>query len=235
MSQSPDPRDLEAVAASALRFVDDGMSLGLGTGRAAEAFIRALGARVRTTGLRVQGVPTSVRSDRLAREVGVAVTSLDVIEALDVAFDGADEVTADLDLTKGLGGAHLRERVVAHAARRFIVLVTPDKLVEKLGTRSPIPVEVVEFARIPVTRALSRLGATVVPRTGPDGSAYATDNGNPILDARFAPIESPSALDAQIRSIPGVIDTGLFLGMAERVIVGEAGRAREVVRAGASS
>lgn len=226
MSNNLDPRDLEAVAASALRLVGDGATVGLGTGRAAEAFIRALGA----SGLRVQGVPTSVRSERLARELGVAITSLDAVESLDTAFDGADEVSPDLGLIKGLGGAHVRERVVAGAARRFVVLVTADKLVPSLGTRCPVPVEVVAFALAPVRRGLERLGAAVTRRTADGGAPFTTDNGNPILDARFPPMDDPASVDARIRSLPGVIDTGLFLGMAERVIVGEGGAAREIVR-----
>ena len=230
MSSTLDPRDLAAVADAALRFVDDGMTIGLGTGRAAEAFIRALGARVASSGMRLRGVPTSVRSEKLAREVGLAVTSLDEVAELDAAFDGADEVAPDLGLIKGLGGAHLRERVVAGAAKRFVVLVTPDKLVPKLGTKCPVPVEVVEFARVPVGRALERLGAAVTRRTAADGTPFTTDNGNPILDARFAPIDDPVALEASIRRVPGVIDTGLFLGLAERVLVGEGGAAREMVR-----
>lgn len=231
MSTGPDPRDLDAIGQFAQRFVADGMALGLGTGRAAEAFIRALGPRV-AAGLRVRGVATSVRSSLLAREVGVPITSLDEVSELDIAFDGADEVAPDLALTKGLGGALLRERVVAHAARRFLVLVTPEKLVPRLGTRSPIPVEVVAFARAPITRALEALGASVTLRATGDGGSFLTDNGNPILDARFAPIGEPAALDAAIRRIPGVIDTGLFLGMAERVLVGEPGGVRELVRPG---
>ncbi len=205
------------------------MLLGLGTGRAAEAFIRALGSRV-AGGLRVRGVPTSVRSGALAQELGIPLTTLDDVDHLDVAFDGADEVTPELALTKGLGGALLRERVVAGAAKRFVVLVTPDKLVPKLGTRAPIPVEVVPFARVPATRGLARLGATPALRTTAEGATYLTDNGNPIVDARFAPIDDPTALEAAIRRIPGVIDTGMFLGMAERVLVGEAGAVRELVR-----
>lgn len=206
------------------------MLLGLGTGRAAEAFIRALGARIAGERLQVRGVATSLRSATLARELGVALTTLDVVDHLDLAVDGADEVTPELSLTKGLGGALLRERVVASAARRFIVLVTPEKLVPKLGTRSPIPIEVVPFARVPATRALEKLGAKAVQRTKPDGSPYMTDNGNPIVDARFAPIDDPAQVDAAIRRIPGVIDTGMFLGMAERVLVGEPSGVREMVR-----
>jgi ribose 5-phosphate isomerase A len=227
VSTGPQAQDLDALGQSALRFVEDGMLLGLGTGRAAEAFIRALGARV-ASGLSVRGVPTSVRSALLAGELGIPLTTLDEVDHLDVAFDGADEVTPDLQLTKGLGGALLRERVVAVAARRFVVLVTPEKLVPKLGTRCPIPIEVVAFARVPATRALARLGATPTLRTTPEGGTVLTDNGNPILDARFAPIDDPALLEAAIRRIPGVIDTGMFLGMAERVLVGEAGNVREL-------
>jgi ribose 5-phosphate isomerase A len=223
----PDPADLDRVALAALARVADGMALGLGTGRAAEAFIRRLGERVRG-GLRVRGVPTSLRSDALAREEGIEVLALDEAPPLDIAFDGADEVTPTLALTKGLGGALLRERVVANEARALIILVTPDKLVDRLGTRTHIPIEVVPFARPTVARHLAELGGAVVVRQQ-GGAPYFTDNQNLILDTRFAPIERPEELDARVRRIPGVVDTGLFLGMASAVLVGEPGGVRELV------
>ena len=142
MANGSDPQDLERVAHHAMRMVADGMAIGLGTGRAAEAFIHALGARSRA-GLRVRVVVTSTRSEELARRLNLDVASLSDVDRLDLAFDGADEVTPELALTKGLGGALLRERVVAYEAQRFVVLVTPEKLGDRLGTRSPIPVEVV--------------------------------------------------------------------------------------------
>ncbi|MFO0760473.1 MAG: ribose-5-phosphate isomerase RpiA [Byssovorax sp.] len=228
-SSGPDPKDLERVAQAALRLVADGMTLGLGTGRAAEAFIEALGTRARG-GLRVRGVPTSNRSDALARRLNIEVVSLQEIDRLDIAFDGADEVTPDLQLTKGLGGALLRERVVAHEAERFVVLVTPEKLVDKLGTRTPIPIEVVPFAVPTVTRHFAKLGGKAAPRKKADGFPFITDNQNWILDTDFGPIDDPVALDAAVRKIPGVVDTGIFLGMADVVLVGETGAVKELRR-----
>ena len=214
----PTPEAMDRVARAALAMVADGMRLGLGTGRAAEAFIRALGERV-ATGTEVRAVCTSIRSQTLAESLGIALGTLDDTPELDVAFDGADEVTPQLDLTKGLGGALLRERVVAAAAARFVVLVTPDKLVPKLASRTHIPIEVVPFAKAPVAAALSRLAGAAVIRSQ-DGAAYLTDNGNLILDTTFAPLDDAAALDQQIRRIPGVVDTGLFLAMASVVLVG---------------
>ena len=214
----PSPEAMDRVARAALEEVKSGMRLGLGTGRAAEAFIRRLGESVQQ-GLSVTCVVTSIRSEKLARELGIPVVTLDELYELDVAFDGADEVTPNLDLTKGLGGALLRERVVAHAAARFIVLVTPEKRVDKLGTRAPIPIEVVPFAKTPVHHALARLGGRPTLRQK-DHDAYLTDNGNVILDTRFDPIDDPRTLDAQVRAIPGVVDTGIFLGMADCVLIG---------------
>ncbi|MBI2892474.1 MAG: ribose-5-phosphate isomerase RpiA [Deltaproteobacteria bacterium] len=223
------PADLDRIAAAALGLVGADMLLGLGTGRAAEAFIRGLGERVRQ-GLRVRGVPTSRRSEALARSVGIEVTSLDEVDGLDVAFDGADEVTPHLDLTKGLGGALLRERVVANAAETFVVLVTPEKLVEKLNSRGPIPIEIVAFARAPIVRGLAALGGRPTLRVDQAGTTYFTDNGNPIVDTDFGPISDPAGLDSAIRKIPGVVDTGMFLSMADVVFVGDADRIRELRR-----
>ncbi|MBL9024011.1 MAG: ribose 5-phosphate isomerase A [Myxococcales bacterium] len=204
------------------------MKLGLGTGRAAEAFIRRLG-KAAAQGLDVVGIPTSERSDALARELGIRVTSFEHVPRLDLAFDGADEVASDLSLVKGKGGAMLRERVVAALAERFIVLVTPDKLVGALGEKCPLPVEVVPFALVPVRRRLEQLG-TVALRVTSAGSPYRTDNGNAVLDVSPASgtWSAPRESDALIRALPGVVDTGFFFAMASLVLVGEGGAAREV-------
>jgi ribose 5-phosphate isomerase A len=220
---------MNAVAERAIAEVKDGMVLGLGTGRAAEAFIRRLGAAV-AGGMRVSGVPTSERSAKLARELGITLVGLAETSRLDVAFDGADEVAPDLALVKGKGGAMLRERVVAALADRFVVLVTPDKLVDELGRKCPLPVEVVPFAFEPVRRSLAAFGEVVV-RAGA-AEPYRTDNGNPVLDVtpaggRWA---SPKDADRAIRALPGVVDTGFFFDMASLVLVGEGGRARELTR-----
>jgi ribose 5-phosphate isomerase A len=215
----PTPEAMDRVARAALELVQDGMLLGLGTGRAAEAFIMRLGERV-AGGLRVQAVTTSERSEQLARSLGIPLGSLGEIERLDFDFDGADEVTPELFLTKGRGGALVRERVVAHAAERFVVLCTPDKLVQRLGERSPIPIVVVPFAARLVARAVARLGGEPEERRTAGGSSYRTDDGGLILDTRFQPIAEPFELERALRRIPGVIDTGLFLGMAERALCG---------------
>jgi ribose 5-phosphate isomerase A len=226
----PKPEDLARVAEAALTHVADRMLLGLGTGRAAEAFIRALGARVHK-GLSVRGVPTSNRSADLCRELGIVVLTLADIERLDIAFDGADEVTPDLALTKGRGGALLRERVVAFEAERFVVLVTPEKLVPALGSRTPIPIEVVPFAQASAARHLAALGGKPTVRQKAPGAAYLTDNGNLILDTDFGAITDPARVDAGIRRIPGIVDNGIFLDMADIVLVGEEGGVRTLQRA----
>jgi ribose 5-phosphate isomerase A len=213
---------LDRVAKRALQEVESGMRLGLGTGRAAEAFIHNLGERVRA-GLQVVAVATSERSAKLAREVGITVEPLSESVPLDTAFDGADEVSGDLALTKGLGGAMLRERVVAADAKRFFVLVTPEKLVARLGERSPLPVEVVPFALPTVSRAAARLCAEARLRKAANGEAVLTDNGNLVLDLFSAPggWQDARALDQAVRALPGVVDTGFFFGMATAVFVAD--------------
>jgi ribose 5-phosphate isomerase A len=225
------PEALDRVALAALKHVRDGMRLGLGTGRAAEAFIGRLGERV-AQGLSVVGVTTSERSERLAESLGIPRATLGEIEQLDIDFDGADEVTPELFLTKGRGGALVRERIVAHVAKRFIVLVTPEKLVPQLGARSAIPIVVVPFAVPVVRRELSALGGEPVERRTVAGASYRTDDGGCILDTKFAPIADPLALDRRMRRIPGVVDTGLFLNMAELVLVGGADRVEELSQGG---
>jgi len=215
---------IEAAAASALELVGDGATLGLGTGRAASIFIRLLGARVRQ-GLRVAGVATSHESAMLATRAGIPLVDLGEELELDLTIDGADEVAPNLDLVKGWGGALVRERIVAAASRRQVIIVSGEKLVQRLGERGRIPVEVIPFALGVALRRLKslRLGPSV--RGTPDGAgAFRTENGNIILDcAPSAPLGNPQEarlLDAALRTIPGVVDTGLFLGTAERVLVG---------------
>lgn len=231
MSQAkPDPADLDRVAQAALTRVADGMILGLGTGRAAEAFIVRLGERTRR-GLAVSGIPTSKRSEELARRENIRLVTLQEVDRIDIAFDGADEVSPDLDLTKGLGGALLRERVVAYEAQQFIVLVTPEKLVPSLGTRAPVPVEVVPYAAPTVKRHLAKLGGEVTHRMKEGGSGpFMTDNQNWIFDLKMVEIKDPAKLDSAIQAIPGVVDTGLFLRMAHVVLVGEPGGVKTLKR-----
>jgi len=212
-----------AAAARALEWVKDGATLGLGTGRAAEAFVRALGARC-AEGLRVTGVPTSDRTAALARELDIPLTTLDAAGRLDVTFDGADEVDPQLDLIKGYGAAMVREKIVAESSDRLVILVGPEKRVAKLGERGRLPVEVVPFGVAFVGRVLSKLGIPGELRRSADGEPVLTDNGNPILDARVQAIDDPAGLDARLTSLPGVVGTGLFIGLASAVIIDDAGR-----------
>ncbi len=219
MAQGPDPAALDRVAFIALNRVADGMTVGLGTGRAAEAFIQKLGEKVRR-GMRIRGVPTSKRSEELAQRVQIECVSLDAIDGIDMAFDGADEVTPDLALTKGLGGALLRERVVAYEAERLVILVTPEKLVPKLGTRTAIPIEEVPFAVPTASKHLRAMGGEPTVRKKPDGFTFVTDNMNWILDVKFAPMDDPARVHEEARRIPGVVDTGIFVKVADVVLVG---------------
>jgi ribose 5-phosphate isomerase A len=220
-------RALERVAARALELVADAAVIGLGTGHAASTFVRALGAQVRA-GRVVRGVPTSEASAELAREMGIPLTGLDE-PSIDATVDGADEVDPSLNLIKGYGGALVRERIVAVASRRQIILVGSEKLVPVLGSHGRLPVEVVPFA-LPLTlRRLSRPGCVPSVRTV-GGKPFVSDNGNLVVDCAIAPIENAAAFAAWLREVPGVIDTGLFLGTADTVLVGDVNGIRELKR-----
>jgi ribose 5-phosphate isomerase A len=225
--EAADERQLERLAARALEIVVDARVIGLGTGSAASAFVRALGADVRG-GRRVRGVPTSEASAALARASGIPLAGLDE-PSIDVTVDGADEVDPDLNLIKGYGGALVRERIVAAASRTQLILVDREKLVPVLGSRGRLPVEVVPFALPLVIRELSRLGGRPTVRaTG--GQPFLSDNGNVVVDCAVSPIERPAELHAEIRAIPGVVDTGLFLGTAQTVLVADGPVIREMTR-----
>jgi ribose 5-phosphate isomerase A len=201
------------VAAAAL--VEDGMRLGLGTGSTVGHFLTAIADR----GLSVTGVPTSETTAARCRELGIDLLDPAEVDRLDLAVDGADELTADLTLTKGGGGALLREKVVAAMADRFVVIATPDKVVERLGDTFPIPVEVVPFAVGPVARGLTALGFEVTARG--EGGSYRTDNGNAVLDCRAAGgLSDPAVTDVTIALLPGVAETGLFIDLATAAILG---------------
>lgn len=216
-------------ARRALEYVKDGQTLGLGSGRAAAAFVEVLGERVRA-GLRVRGVPTSVATAELAKKVGVPLLTLEEAGALDVAFDGADEVDPQLDLVKGYGGALVREMIVAASARRFIVLVGEEKLVSALGERGKIPVEIVPYALPLARRRLEALGLAPVVRTKPGGETFVTDNGNWIVDCGTKALADPAPLERAVRVLPGVVGTGLFLGMADAVLVQDGKQVRVMER-----
>lgn len=208
------------IAERALELVPDPGLIGLGSGRAAQAFVRALGERARARGLRVRGVPTSEATAAVARECAVALTTLAEAPVLDLTVDGADEVDPRLDLIKGYGRALLREKVVAAASRRLVILVGAEKIVPRLGSRGRLPVEIVPFALPLAERRLRDLGLDPVLWMQ-DGAPETTDNGNVILDCGLEPITDPARLESDLRAIPGVVGTGLFLDMAERVLVGQ--------------
>ncbi len=201
--------------------VQSGMLLGLGSGSTAALMVQALGRRLRAGSLRdVRGVPTSAAIAAVAREAGVPLTTLDQHAELDLALDGADEVDPHLDLLKGLGGALLREKIVAAASRRLVILIEASKLVSRLGTRAPLPVEVVPFGWKSHLRALEGFGGAPRLRETGAGEPYITDEGNYILDCRFEGIPRPRELEQALLTRAGIVGTGLFLGMAAQAIVG---------------
>jgi len=209
--------------------VQDGMVLGLGTGSTVYYFLQELGRMVRA-GIRLMGVPTSVRTAEIATQLAIPLTTLDDQPHLDLAVDGADEVDAHLNLIKGAGGALLREKIIAASADRFVVVVDDSKIVTQLGERYPLPVEVVPFGHTPAIRALEGLGARVILRHGTAGQPWLSDNGNYILDCRFGPMPDPVALQKELLAIPAVVDSGLFLNMADMAIVGQANGVRLLQR-----
>jgi ribose 5-phosphate isomerase A len=212
----------DTLVEAALAMIPDGAIVGLGSGRAATRFIRALGERV-ARGFRIRGVPTSQATADLAGKLGIPLTTLADIDAIDIAIDGADEVDPKLNLIKGLGGALVREKIVAAAARQFVVLVGPEKIVGTLGERGVLPVEVVPFALEFCRRRLEALGFPSARREA-NGGPFVSDNGNPILDCQVPPMPNPLALETQLRSLPGMVGTGLFLGMADTVLVDQGDR-----------
>jgi ribose 5-phosphate isomerase A len=213
-----------AAAERAAAMVESGMALGLGTGSTAAFAVEAIGRMLRVGSLAgVRGVPTSERTRELASEAGIPLTTLDETPRLDLTIDGADEVDPQLDLVKGGGGALLREKIVAAASRRTVIVVDEGKLVERLGVRFALPVEVVRFGWRGSAAFLDELGAAVDLRRHRDGRPYVTDEGHYIVDCRFpGGIADPAGLDRTIRSRPGVVETGLFLGLASTVIVARA-------------
>jgi ribose 5-phosphate isomerase A len=218
----------QAAAHAAVAEVKDGMTLGLGSGRTAEYFVRFLSERSRAEGLRIAGVATSKETAALAREVGVPLTTLDETPSLDLAIDGADEVGPGLRLIKGGGGALTREKIVASAARRMIVVAERHKLVTTLGAFA-LPIEVVPFGaaatRIAIERVAGRLGLSgpIGLRTAGEGP-YVTDGGNYIYDAAFGRIPDPDTLAAALKQIVGVVEHGLFIRLASNAIIADGDR-----------
>jgi ribose 5-phosphate isomerase A len=207
----------KAAARIAVDLLSAGMRVGLGTGSTMAFVLDEIAIRQ----LKIVGVPTSERTAERARTLGIALTDLGSTPELDIAIDGADEVeTGTLNLIKGLGGALLREKIVVQAARRFVVVADQSKIVERLGTKAPLPIEVVSFGHDSTGRHIAALGLRPALRHNPDGRAYRTDNGNLIYDCRNLDSFDPNVLEPRLLHIAGVVETGLFLHTAERAIIG---------------
>ena len=202
----------ELAAAASMSYVEDGQVVGLGTGSTATLAIGMLAERVRA-GLRIRAVPTSRRTSELARSLGIPLVTFEDVGAIDVTIDGTDEFDPQLDLIKGAGGALLREKIVASASRQLVIVADSSKRVERLGARA-LPIEVIPFAEALLARRIAELGATVVSLRD-----YATDEGHHILDCSFGAIADAAALARTLDAIPGVVEHGLFIGMASVVVV----------------
>jgi ribose 5-phosphate isomerase A len=221
----------QQAAEHAVEYIQSGMTLGLGSGSTAVRLLRPLAERLRDGRLRdVVGVPTSEATAELARQLDIPLTTLEQRPRLDLAIDGADEIDPALNLIKGLGGALLREKIVAASADRMIVIADETKLVAQLGTRAPLPIEVVEFGLPLATRRLAELGGAPTLRRTAGGAVFRTDEGNVILDCRFAGIADAAALNAAINAIPSIVEHGLFIGMASVTLVGGAAGIATMVR-----
>jgi len=216
----------EAAGRAAAKLVRDGDVVGLGTGSTAYFAVVALGQRVKA-GLKIVGIPTSIQTAELARAVGIPLTTLDEHPQIDITIDGADEIDPQLRLIKGGGGALLREKVVASASRKMVVVGDSGKIVPVLG-KFPLPVEIIDFARAVIEKKIASLGATTKLRTKSDGQPFVTDNGNHILDCSFGKIADPAALALALSNTPGIVEHGLFIGLAKLALVGRGASVEEL-------
>jgi ribose 5-phosphate isomerase A len=221
-------QEKQAAARASLRFIKDGQVVGLGTGSTAACFIQALGEEVKS-GLRIRAISSSVRSRELAASLGIPTTTLDECPEIDVTVDGADEVDPQLRLIKGGGGALLREKIVASATKQFVVIVDATKRVAVLG-KFPLPVEVIKFAQAVVVKKIATLGADVKLRQTADGQPFVTDEDNHILDCHFGQIRDADGLARELSDMPGVVEHGLFIGMANVVLVANGSEVLELRR-----
>jgi ribose 5-phosphate isomerase A len=219
-------REKEIAGRAAAQLVRDGEVVGLGTGSTAYFAVVALGERVKA-GLKIIGIPTSVQTADLAGRVGIQLTTLDEHPEIDITIDGADEVDPQLRLIKGGGGALTREKVIASASKKMVVVADSSKVVMVLG-KFPLPVEVIAFARTVVERKIVALGGSPKLRLKPDGSPFLTDNGNQILDCSFGKIDDPPGLAQMLSDTPGIVEHGLFIGLAKVALVGRGERVEEI-------
>jgi ribose 5-phosphate isomerase A len=221
-------QEKQLAAEASLKYVREGQVVGLGTGSTAKWAIRALGEKVRA-GLKIRGIPTSQRSRELAMELGIPLTNFEEVQQIDVTIDGADEFDPNLNLIKGGGGALLREKIVASATRQVVIVTDSSKQVAVLG-KFPLPVEVIGFAQALVAKRIAGLGATPTLRRDAQGRPYVTDEGHHILDCSFGKIPNPADLDRTLNTIPGVVEHGLFVGMASVVVMAKGGEVIELRR-----
>ncbi len=220
-------QEKEAAARASLRFVRDGDIVGLGTGSTAAYAVRLLGERVRA-GLKIRGIPTSSQTRELATSLGIPLTTFDEVQEINVTIDGADEVDPHLCLTKGGGGALLREKIVASASRQLVIIADSSKQVPMLG-KFPLPIEVIAFAQALVKKKIEALGASVKLRQS-NGSPFVTDEGHHILDCSFGQIPDPPALARRLSDMPGVVEHGLFIDMASVVLIARGQEVTELRR-----
>lgn len=231
-SEDPAVEVKRAVGRTAADQVNSGMIVGLGTGSTAVHMIARIGERIRAGELKnVVGIPTSFQGSVLARQHNIPLIGLDQVDRIDVAIDGADEVDPNHDLIKGGGAAHTREKIVDALADRFIVVIDESKLVDRLGSKFPVPIEVLPMAHAAVTRAVKELGGEpalrmAVKKAGP----VVTDQGNLVIDARFSSIPNPAELERDLNNIPGVLENGLFVGLASSVLCGAVVDGKPTVR-----
>ncbi len=209
----------EMAAREAVKYVEDGMVVGLGSGSTASVAIRLIGQKIVEEGIDVIGIPTSSASDLLGRAVGIRIGELDEHREVDITIDGADEVDPRLNLVKGLGGALVWEKIVAASTRVEMIVVDDSKMVEFLCQKAPLPVEVVRYSHRTTARRLEVLGCEATLRLADDGSPFVTDNNNHIVDCKFDGLDDPRSMESEINAIPGVVENGLFIGLASKVIV----------------
>lgn len=207
-------------AFAAANLVRNGMVVGLGTGSTAALMVRRLGERVEQEGLKITTVATSLETAHLAASLGMPVHELDAVAALDINLDGADEIDSRFRMIKGRGGALLREKIVACASNQRVTMIVAEKRVDRLGSTVAVPVEVSPIGLTHTERRLQRLGCSTTIRRRGDGSFFLTDGGNQIIDCRFEPIDDPESLDRELQCMAGVLDTGLFIGLCDTLIVG---------------
>jgi ribose 5-phosphate isomerase A len=221
-------QEKEAAARASLRFVHDGDVVGLGTGSTAAYAVRFLAERVRA-GLKIRGIPTSVRTGEMARSAGIPQVTFDEVQQIDVTIDGADEFDPQLNLIKGGGGALLHEKIVAYASRKVVIITDSSKQSSVLG-KFPLPVEVIPFAQPIIQKKIEALGAQVKLRQLPDGSPFVTDEHHHILDCRFGQIADPAGLASTLAAMPGIVEHGLFIGMASVVLMAKGNQVQEFNR-----